>query len=162
MLQIQRRWITPGNAVRLIGLAAFPALAFLPPVATLAGPKDDVAKIIPYRAAPTGTQKITVVVDGGFSPSSIWVRPRERTELTFIRKERDVCGGTILLPGMGVKRRLMPGQKTTVTFTPDTSQLVRFTCGMKMYQGHVAVMPNREQAIALARAAVSGKSCCSD
>lgn len=116
--------------------------------------------VTPYRAAVAGTQKVTIEIDGGFTPSSIWVKPGERTELTFVRKGGDGCGESLLLPSLGVKRTLRPGRKTTVTFTPRTTQVVRFTCGMKMYKGHVVVIPDQEQAALLARAVASGKGCC--
>ncbi len=145
---------------RLIAVVALLGLLTAALTAHADAERAPVEGLTPHRAAPSGTQKVTIEIDDGFTPSSIWVKPGERTELTFVRKVGDGCGETILLPSLGVKRTLKPGRKTTVTFTPKSTQVVRFSCGMKMYKGHVAVIPDREQATLLARAVASGKGCC--
>ena len=115
----------------------------------------------PYRAVSSGgMQKATVVVDNGFSPRSIWVKPGQPVQLTFVREEESGCGGTLLLPSLGLKRTLEPGEKTTVTFTPKKEGAVSFTCGMKMYRGQVVVSEDEKEASRLSRVSGKGGSGC--
>ena len=113
-----------------------------------------------FRATERGAQKVTVTVDGGYRPAAIWVKPGETVRLTFDRKDTDGCGGTVLLPSLGLKRAVKAGEDTTVTFTPKKAGVVPFTCGMKMYRGQVVVSETREEAARLAAAGAKGTSSC--
>lgn len=84
-------------------------------------------------------QKVTVVIDRGYTPSKLTVKAGRPVHLTFYRKEAGGCGEEVVIPALGVKRRLKPGGATRVTFTPRKSGTLRFTCGMEMYKGQVVV-----------------------
>lgn len=97
------------------------------------------------RAAPKpasiqgGVQRATVIIDGEYQPGQITVAAGRPVAMTFVRKEQAGCGEIIQFPALGVKRTLKPGDRTVITFTPKKGGLILFTCGMKMYRGHVAV-----------------------
>jgi YHS domain-containing protein len=84
-------------------------------------------------------QRATVVIDGEYLPGKVEVKAGQPVELTFVRKEKVGCGDVVQFPGLGIKRTLKPGEKTVVRFTPKKSGIIPFTCGMKMYRGHLAV-----------------------
>jgi YHS domain-containing protein/plastocyanin len=100
----------------------------------------DKADVAPIGAVqPTNRQQASIVIDGGYEPASIAVKVGQPVELTFVRKETSGCGEVVQFPGLGLKRRLKPGQKATIRFTPRKSGTIPYTCGMKMYQGQVVV-----------------------
>lgn len=90
--------------------------------------------------APTmkaGVQKITVIVNGGYSPSAITVTAGKPVELTFVRKSQSGCDGELLIPSLKLRKTLAPGSKTVVNLTPTKGQTVAFSCAMNMYRGRV-------------------------
>ncbi|MES2460127.1 MAG: cupredoxin domain-containing protein [Armatimonadota bacterium] len=91
-------------------------------------------------AASAPVQKATITVDKGvYLPSSLTLAAGRPVELTFIGGKAMGCGDTLVFPGLGIKRTLVAGGKTVVTFTPKKSGPLRFTCGMNMYQGQLTV-----------------------
>ncbi len=81
-------------------------------------------------------QKLTVNIDGGYSPSTLNVKAGQPVEITFVRQEKLGCGDVVQIPTAGIKRTLKTGEKTTMTFTPKAGT-TRFTCGMDMYDGKI-------------------------
>lgn len=82
-----------------------------------------------------GVQKTTIVVDGGFSPSTINVKAGHPVQLTFDTKHK-ACISSVNFPGMKMKRDLMDGKKTVFTFTPKEGTYA-FACPMNMMKGKV-------------------------
>lgn len=91
------------------------------------------------RAAGAGTQKATIVIDGEYQPARVSVQAGRRVELTFVRREKQGCGGVVSFPTLGLKRTVKPGQATVVSFLPKKGVSLPFTCGMAMYRGEVLV-----------------------
>jgi YHS domain-containing protein len=106
-------------------------------VADLWGPSPAVAKK-PAAKSP-GVQRATIVVDGQYQPGQVRVKAGRPVELTFVLKERGGCGDVLQFPSLKLKRTLRPDEKTTVSFTPQKSGTIAFTCGMNMYRGQVLV-----------------------
>jgi len=100
-----------------------------------AAPKPAAAK----PGATAGVQRATITIDGEYHPAAVTVTAGRPVELTFVRKEKSGCGDVVQFPTLGLKRTLKPGGTTVVAFTPRRSGPIPFTCGMKMYQGQVAV-----------------------
>lgn len=84
-------------------------------------------------------QKTTVIVDGGYSPSTIVVTKGKPVELTFTRKSQSGCDGTIVIKSLKVSKDLKTGESTVVKFTPTKTGTIPFTCGMGMLQGKIVV-----------------------
>ena len=59
--------------------------------------------------------------------------------LAFARPEAGNCGGTVVIPGLDVRRTLPVGDTVLVRFTPREAAELPFTCGMGMYQGLIVV-----------------------
>lgn len=68
------------SVLPLAGIAA--ASALLVPVA--AGAQTAVKKPVPAKPAGSGVQKATVVIDGGYSPSSLSFAAGRPVEITFV------------------------------------------------------------------------------
>jgi YHS domain-containing protein len=84
-------------------------------------------------------QRATIVVDGGYAPTTIRVSAGRPVQLTFVRKEASGCGDVVQFPTLGLTRTLVSGQETVIAFTPRKAGTVPFTCGMSMYRGQVIV-----------------------
>lgn len=77
----------------------------------------------------------TVVVDGGYSPSTIRVRAGQPVRLTFDRRDTSGCSEEVVFPGFGIKRYLPTGERTTIEVTPPAPGKYEFMCGMSMLRG---------------------------
>jgi hypothetical protein len=86
-----------------------------------------------------GTQRATVTINGGYSPSSVKVKAGKPVELTFVAGKNLGCGNELVFKGLNIKRMLKAGEKTVVKFTPKKGQDLSFTCGMGMYKGSIVI-----------------------
>src|SRR2546423_13289165 len=68
-------------------------------------------KMPPKSVITRGAQKTTIVVDGGFSPSTINVKAGQPVQLTFDTKHK-ACISSVNFPGMKMKKDLTDGKKT--------------------------------------------------
>ena len=82
-------------------------------------------------------QSATIVVQGGYSPSTIHVRAGEPVRLVFDRQETSSCSEEVVFPDFGVRTFLPANEQTTVTVTPPTAGTYEFTCGMSMLHGRL-------------------------
>ena len=87
-------------------------------------------------AAPGGAVEVTVVVDGGYTPSTIEVPAGSRVRVTFDRREDNPCSDEIVIPDFGIRRALPAHAKTSVEFNA-TSGRHEFSCGMGMLHGAI-------------------------
>lgn len=118
--------------IQIIALAGLAVLAFAP-VSALAQTKA------PAKGGPTTkVQKVTVKVDGTYSPALVNVKAGQPVEITFIKGKNVGCGGTVVFKSLGITKELK-GEKTVVAFTPKKAGSIAFTCPMGMYEGSVAV-----------------------
>ena len=86
-----------------------------------------------------GIQKATVIIDGGYSPSTITLKKGQPVELTFTRKEKSGCGGTVVIKSLNMSKDVASGKSATFKFTPKKAGDISFTCGMGMLQGKLIV-----------------------
>ena len=98
--------------------------------------KMKMAQKMPVKTSTSkGVQKTTIVVDGGFSPSTINVKAGHPVQLTFDTKHK-ACISSVNFPGMKMKKVLTDGKKTIFTFTPKKGTYA-FACPMNMMKGKV-------------------------
>ena len=90
------------------------------------------------KAAASTVQKVTVKVDGTYSPSDITVKAGKPVEITFIKGKNVGCGGTVVFSSLGITKELK-AEKTVVAFTPKKAGTIAFACPMGMYKGSIAV-----------------------
>lgn len=100
-----------------------------------------------------GVQELKLVVDGGYIPDRLSVKPGVPVKLTVQRVGSDVCADSIVFPEYGIDKKLKPNGKTIIEFTPKSAGVFPFTCGMGMYQGtlQVGVGAGTSNAQAMAR-----------
>lgn len=82
-----------------------------------------------------GVQKATILVDNGFSPSTIHVKAGRPVQLTFDTKHK-ACISSVNFPGLKLTKDLTDGKKTVFTFTPKKGSYA-FACPMRMMTGKV-------------------------
>jgi Cu+-exporting ATPase len=90
-------------------------------------------------AARSGSQTVTVVVQGGYKPDLIVARRGVPLKMIFDRREESPCSDEIVLPDFGVRRALPAHAKTELTLTPERAGEFEFTCGMNMLHGKILV-----------------------
>lgn len=86
-----------------------------------------------------GIAEVPIVVEGGYSPSTVRVPRGARVRLVFDRREDASCSEEVVIPAFGVRRFLPAYEKTTVEITPAESGRYPFTCGMSMLRGTLVV-----------------------
>ena len=85
---------------------------------------------------PDGAVDVTVVVDGGYTPSTIEVPAGSRVRLRLDRREDNPCSDEIVIPDFGLRRSLPAFAETVVEFTA-TAGRHEFSCGMGMLHGAI-------------------------
>lgn len=98
---------------------------------------------VPFAFAGAGptkapVQKLTVVVDNGFSPEALTVKAGRPVQITFVTKHRG-CASEVIFEGMKLAKPLKDGTKTVVTFTPKKAGTIAYACPMKMMKGRIIV-----------------------
>lgn len=121
------QWLVLGAGVALI--AAIIWYFFMLPKSRGAGVPTDTG----------GVQEVTIVVEGGYTPSEIRVRAGIPVRLVFDRRETSSCSEEVVIPDLKVRRYLTPHAKTTVEFTPTAPGRFDFMCGMGMLHGKLVV-----------------------
>ena len=86
-----------------------------------------------------GMQEVTVVVQGGYSPSEVRVRQGSPVRIVFDRRETSGCTEELVFPDFAIHRFLPPERKTAVEISPPAPGAYEFTCGMGMFRGKVIV-----------------------
>ena len=86
-----------------------------------------------------GVQEVTVVVQRGYAPQEVRVRPGGPVRIVFDRRETSGCTEDVVFPDFGIRRFLPPERKTVVEITPPAPGSYEFTCGMGMFRGKVIV-----------------------
>jgi Uncharacterized protein conserved in bacteria len=84
-----------------------------------------------------GRQDITVVVRGGYEPSTIRVKAGRPVRLAFDRQETSSCSEEIVFPDFNLRRFLPANQRTVIELTPPKAGTYEFMCGMSMLHGRV-------------------------
>ena len=69
------------------------------------------APVVAAAAQPGGVVDVTVVVEGGYTPSTIEVPAGSRVRMTLDRREDNPCSDEIVIPDFGVRSRCRPSRK---------------------------------------------------
>ncbi len=83
--------------------------------------------------------KTTVVVEGGYKPSTIKIKKGIKTTLTFIRKDPNSCLEELVFPDFKIKKYLPINTQVEVVLDPQKEGEYEFHCGMNMYHGKLIV-----------------------
>ena len=98
-------------------------------------------KSVGVKAALTssGYQEITILVKGGYTPSTIRVERGKPVRFTFRREETSPCSELVVLDAFGKSAKLPEGELVRVEFVPKAAGEYPFTCWMGMLHGTVVV-----------------------
>lgn len=88
---------------------------------------------------PETAQKATVVIDGAYKPEVVTVKVGSPVEITFVRKEKAGCGGTVVVKELKFRKDVASGGKVVLKFTPKKAGTIPFQCGMGMLHGKIVV-----------------------
>lgn len=92
--------------------------------------------VVIAAAAPGATVDVTVVVEGGYTPSTIEVPAGARVRMTLDRREDNPCSDELVIPDFGIRQSLPAFAKTVTEFTA-TAGRHEFSCGMGMLHGAI-------------------------
>ena len=84
-----------------------------------------------------GVASATIVVDGGYSPSTIRINAGQPVRLTFDRRDNSGCSEEVVLSDFGIRKFLPSGQRTVIEVTPPAAGTYEFMCGMSMLRGRL-------------------------
>jgi plastocyanin domain-containing protein len=91
-----------------------------------------------HRGAPEGPVRITVTKNG-FEPFHVQAAKGKPLTLVITRVTDQTCATEIVIPDADLNVPLPLNQPVTVSFTPNRSGEIRYSCAMKMFQGVIDV-----------------------
>jgi plastocyanin domain-containing protein len=91
-------------------------------------------------AGPREGEPIRITVTkNGYEPHRVRATKGKPLTLVITRVTDETCATEIVLPEEGIDVKLPLNQPVTVTFTPQRSGELRYSCAMKMFQGVIEV-----------------------
>jgi hypothetical protein len=98
------------------------------------------APLQPASSAPTSPLDVRVrVTEKGFEPDEVRVAAGRAARLELVRTTDVTCGTELVIADLNVKRPLPLNEAVAVDIPAGPARSVRFTCGMNMLRGTVAV-----------------------
>ena len=82
---------------------------------------------------------IDIVVEGGYTPSTISIPKGKATEIIFLRKDQSSCLEEVILSDFKIRKFLPLNKKVTIEVTPQKTGEFKFSCGMNMFHGKIIV-----------------------
>ncbi len=74
------------------------------------------------------------IINSRFVPSAIELKPNVPVRLVIDRRENNICSDELVVPQLGIRKKLAPFAKTVVEFTPKSEGAINLTCQMGMMQ----------------------------
>ena len=84
-------------------------------------------------------QVATVVVNGGYSPSTVVLKKGVSGSVKFEMRDSTACLSHIVFEQLGLNKDLTEQPTTTVEIPTDQAGEFNFACGMDMFHGKVIV-----------------------
>ena len=89
---------------------------------------------------PVSADGIKVTVSAkGYEPARLEVKKGQPVKIMFYRPDAGNCGGEVVFPKLGIRKKLPVGKTTVVEVTPKESGELAFNCGMGMLRGALVV-----------------------
>ena len=82
---------------------------------------------------------VDIIVEGGYSPSTISIPKGQTTTLNFFRKDPSTCLEEVVIPDFKVRKFLPLNTKVAISITPKESGEYEIVCGMNMFHGKILV-----------------------
>ncbi len=83
--------------------------------------------------------QVDIIVEGGYSPSTITIEKGKTTEINFIRKDPNSCLEEVVLGDFKIRKYLPLNEKVTIELNPKKTGEFKYSCGMNMYHGKIIV-----------------------
>ncbi len=80
------------------------------------------------------------VTANGYSPNRIQVRKGVPVTLKLVGVDAYSCAAAFRIPSLGIKKNLQANETQRVTFTPEKTGKIPFSCSMGMYDGVIEVI----------------------
>ncbi len=93
--------------------------------------KDEIVSVV--------DNEINIMVEGGYTPSTISIEKDKTTKLIFFRKDPSTCLEEVVLADFKIRKFLPLNQKTTISIKPTQAGEFNFSCGMGMFHGKLIV-----------------------
>lgn len=84
-------------------------------------------------------QTATIVVNGGYSPSTVTLKKGISAQVNFDMHDSTACLSHVVFEQLGVNKDLTKQKITTINIPTDKAQTFNFACGMDMFHGKVVV-----------------------
>lgn len=84
-------------------------------------------------------QTATIVVNGGYSPSTVILKKGIPAQVNFDMHDSTACLSHVVFEQLGVNKDLTKQKITTINISTDKAQTFNFACGMDMFHGKVVV-----------------------
>lgn len=84
-------------------------------------------------------QTATIVVNGGYSPSTVILKKGIPAQVNFDMHDSTACLSHVVFEQLGVNKDLTKQKITTINIPSDKAQTFNFACGMDMFHGKVIV-----------------------
>lgn len=84
-------------------------------------------------------QTATIVVNGGYSPSTVVLKKGIPAQVNFDMHDSTACLSHVVFEQLGVDKDLTKQKVTTVNIPTDKAGTFNFACGMDMFHGKVIV-----------------------
>lgn len=87
----------------------------------------------------SATDRIDILVDGGYKPERITIPYSKVTTLIFQRKDNNSCLEEVVISDFKVKKFLPINEKIEIKINPTKKGEFDFSCGMGMFHGKLIV-----------------------
>jgi plastocyanin domain-containing protein len=92
------------------------------------------------RSAPREGEPIRITVTkNGFEPFEVKATRGKPLTLVVTRTTDQTCATELVLAEAGISQALPLGEPVTITFTPERTGKLRYSCAMNMFQGVIDV-----------------------
>lgn len=87
------------------------------------------------------TQNIDITITSrGYFPNYIKVKKGLPLTIKLIGKDAYSCASAFRIPQLGISKNLQPNETQLITFIPEQTGKIPFSCSMGMYQGVIEVL----------------------
>lgn len=81
-----------------------------------------------------------IVTSSGYSPNYIRVKKGSEVTIKLVGKDAYSCASAFRIPSLGISKNLQPNDTQLITFVPEKTGRIPFTCSMGMYSGTIEVI----------------------
>lgn len=88
----------------------------------------------------TNQNPVIIVTSNGYKPNYIRVKRGESVTIKLSAKDAYSCASAFRIPSLGISKNLQANETQSITFTPEKTGKIPFSCSMGMYRGIIEVI----------------------